>query len=83
MCTGIQTREMRVGGSVRPLSVFRRRTRAVWRALQRRLGAVVAHGGVRSATQLLRIEVTVQFSPLKLRGSVDDGIVARPRRVHR
>ena len=56
------------------------RSRAVWRALQRRLGAVVAHCGVRSAAQLLRMDVAVRFSALKLRGSVDDGIVARPRR---
>ena len=57
-----------------------RRSCAVWRALQRRLGAVAAHGGVHSAAQLLCMVVVVRLSALKLRGSVADGIVARPRR---
>jgi hypothetical protein len=52
----------------------------IWRALQRRLGTVAAHGGVHSAAQLLCMVVVVRLSALKLRGSVADGIVARPRR---
>ena len=57
-----------------------RRSCAVWRALQRRLGAFAAHGGVHSAAQLLCMVVVVRLSALELRGSVTDGIVARPRR---
>jgi len=57
-----------------------RRSCAVWRALQRRLGAFAAHGGVHSAAQLLCMVVVVRLSALELRGSVADGIVARPRR---
>jgi len=57
-----------------------RRRCAVWRALQRRLGAVAAHGGVHSAARLLCMVVLLRLSALKLRGSIADGIVARPRR---
>jgi hypothetical protein len=83
MCTGTHTREQRCWGSVRPPLVLPRLTRAVWWALQRRLGAVMAHSGVRSATQLLRDDVSVEVSALELRAGASTTASSLVRRVHR